>query len=56
MNIILKKVLVTHSCQAVRAPLKISVEVKCLPLGAPLLVTHPKLVLFSRLVSKSGDR
>lgn len=56
MNTVLKDVPVTHSFQAVRACCKTSAEVKHLPLGAALLVTHPKLVLFSRLVSKSGSR
>lgn len=55
MNVMLKKLPVTHSCQAVRAPFRMGVEVKHLPLGAALLVIHPQLVLFSSLVIKSGD-
>ena len=56
MNIILRNVPATHSCQTVRVTFKINTEVKCFLLRTALLVTHPKMVLVSRLVSKSGDR
>lgn len=39
-----------------RATFKIGAEVKCFLLISALLVTHPKMVLVSGLVSKSGDR